>query len=376
MKLVFFSNYLNHHQVVLADAFYEILGDDYRFVATCPSNPDEMKGGSNFRDRSYCLWTGDRDVDNVEAVRLAIEAEICVFGACSQSYAVIRAKSNYNALSFEMGERWLKKGWVNLFSPVLLKWLVNYWRYYRKANFHKLCMSAFAARDDERLNSYAGRHYKWGYFTYSNSHEGGHRLFANQEVSILWCARFLGWKHPELAVQLANCLKRSNIPFHLNMIGTGQELESTKALVNRLDLSDKVSFLGNVSNSEVRKRMSQTDIVIFTSDKNEGWGVVANEAMSEGCVFIGSDEIGSVPFLVKDGVNGLIFRSNSIDSLEGKVMQVMADKESAKRMAAEGKRTLEEVWSAKNAAVSLLRLIDDLNSEGSSSLEDGPCSKA
>ena len=34
MKLVFFSNYPNHHQVALADAFHDILGEDYAFVAT------------------------------------------------------------------------------------------------------------------------------------------------------------------------------------------------------------------------------------------------------------------------------------------------------------------------------------------------------
>ena len=34
MKLVFYSLILNHHQVYVADEFYNILGDDYAFVET------------------------------------------------------------------------------------------------------------------------------------------------------------------------------------------------------------------------------------------------------------------------------------------------------------------------------------------------------
>ena len=43
-KIVFFSNYLNHHQMPLADAFYELLGDDYAFVATMPVEAEHLKG--------------------------------------------------------------------------------------------------------------------------------------------------------------------------------------------------------------------------------------------------------------------------------------------------------------------------------------------
>lgn len=43
-KIVFFSNYLNHHQMPLADAFYELLGDDYAFVATMPVEAEHLRG--------------------------------------------------------------------------------------------------------------------------------------------------------------------------------------------------------------------------------------------------------------------------------------------------------------------------------------------
>lgn len=40
-------------------------------------------------------------------------------------------------------------------------------------------------------------------------------------VNILWCARFIDWKHPELAILLAQRLKDNKYNFHLDMIGKG-----------------------------------------------------------------------------------------------------------------------------------------------------------
>ena len=53
--------------------------------------------------------------------------------------------------------------------------------------------------------------------------------------------------------------------------------------------------------------MKKHHIYCLTSDKNEGWGAVLNEAMSSGCCPVSSIEAGATPYLVKDGVNGFSF---------------------------------------------------------------------
>jgi glycosyltransferase involved in cell wall biosynthesis len=40
-------------------------------------------------------------------------------------------------------------------------------------------------------------------------------------------------------------------------------------------------------------------VFIFTSDRNEGWGAVLNEAMGSGCAVVAADLIGSVPYLIE-----------------------------------------------------------------------------
>ena len=122
--------------------------------------------------------------------------------------------------------------------------------------------------------------------------------------------------------------------------------------------------------------MRQHDIFLFTSDRNEGWGAVANEAMSNGCTLVASDAIGAVPYVVQDGVNGLIFENNNLDSLYEKVKFLMENPQSRIMMAKQAYISMSEVWSPQNAAKNLLQLIDDLQNGKETSIENGPCSKA
>lgn len=164
-KLVLFSNYLNHHQQPLADAFYELLGDSFAFVATMPVDDLELKGGKDYSSREYCVVAAKDCTSKALAMNLARTSEICIFGAQSLDYAIERAKQPNCGLSFEFGERWLKRGWINVLSPHLRRWWLNYQRYFRHKPFYKLNASAFAAADHWKLHTYEGRCYRWGYFT-------------------------------------------------------------------------------------------------------------------------------------------------------------------------------------------------------------------
>lgn len=381
MKIVFYCNYLNHHQVLIADELYHLLGDDYSFVATLPCNEKELKGGADYSNRPYCILAGE-DIDaREEAMRLAREAEVCVFGACSQEYAVERARQSKCGLSFEMGERWFKRGWMNVFSPRLLKWWLNYMRYFRRRPFYKLCASAFAASDDHALLAYYGRHYKWGYFT---AVDGEYKIEAPElgistleiKSHIMWCSRFLKLKHPELPIRMASILKSKGYRFILDMYGSGEEEVSIKQLACELGVEDVVQFHGAKPNAEILQAMRRHDIFLFTSDGHEGWGAVANEAMANGCVLVASDAIGSTPYLIKEGVNGLSFASESVEALTERVEWLINHPEQLQTMRHGALFTMQEIWSPAKAASALLHLVDDLQHGRQSSLVEGPCSKA
>ena len=375
MTLTFFYNFLNHHQVGVADELYRLLGDDFKFVTTLPFNPSELKGGDDLNSRPYCVHAAATAVAQNEALKLARESDVCVFGACSQPYAIERVTRGNGGLSFECGERWLKKGLLNILSPQFLKWRVNYSRYYSQAPFYKLCSSGFAAADDNKLGCYKNRHYKWGYFTRSNSVDNNHSV-TDQATRIMWCARFLKLKHPELPLKMACNLKREGYKFHLDYYGDGEELPRTKSLAASLNIDDVVSFHGALPNPQVLKEMAQHDIFLFTSNRLEGWGAVANEALSNGCVLVASDCVGSTPYLIENGKNGFEFKCGDVDSLTDKVRWLINHPDYMEQMKHAAVETINKLWNPANAAQSLLQLIDDLNHGRETSIKQGPGSKA
>lgn len=378
MKLTIYSKFLNIHQVAVSDELYSLLGENFHFVATTSPRIEELKGASDCSSRSYCVKPYERQSEYEKAMHLAVNSDVCVFGGCSIEYAICRANKNPKGLSFEMAERWLKKGWINILSPHFCRWWLNYMHYYRKANFYKLCASSFASKDDKLLGVYKHRHFKWGYFTKVDRDyevEAALQGASTSEITpLMWCARFLKLKHPELPVQLAHRLKQKGYKFCIDMFGSGEELEHTKALITELGVEDCVNLRGNLPNKEILKEMRSHSIFLFTSDRNEGWGAVLNEAMSNGAVVVASDEIGSVPFLIKDNVTGMIFKTCNLDSLYEKVSDLMEHPDKLSSISEAAKKQMQDVWSPKQAAVKLLQLIDDIQSGRESSLQEGPCS--
>jgi glycosyltransferase involved in cell wall biosynthesis len=163
----------------------------------------------------------------------------------------------------------------------------------------------------------------------------------------------------------------------IDMFGSGEELEATKNLAKKLNVEDVVNFCGSKPNDEILAEMRRHDIFLFTSDRNEGWGAVLNEAMSNGCAVVGSDEIGAVPFLIEDGVNGCIFKSCNLDSLEQKVIFLIEHPSERHNMVRSAYHTMSHIWSPANAASQFMQLVVALMAGDESSIPNiGPGSRA
>ena len=376
MKVAFFTNFINHHQVHVADELYKALGSDYVFVAT-EEIPQSFKnnGYPDYSDRPYLL-KAYLDENRTKAIQLAEEVDVMIIGAAPEMY--VDRRLALNKLTLRYNERWFKDGYHHLISPRALWYYYNHHTKYRKHNLYMLCASAFTANDVAKVFAYPNKCFKWGYFTRVDELDIDKCLLEkrNDVVHIMWCARFIAWKHPEMVVKLARKLKDANYSAVIDMFGSGVELERTKQLATQLGVDDVVVFKGNVQNVEILEQMRKHDIYLFTSDKNEGWGAVLNEAMSNGCAVVASDKIGAVPFLVKNRVNGLVFRSESVGSLFENVKYLIDNKQERERMSRNAYDTMLNMWSPANAAQRLLQLMQGLLDGRVLEFEEGPCSKA
>lgn len=391
MKLVFYSLILNHHQANVADELWNLTGRSYCFVELANLQVEHRKGDTHdYSDRPYLLRAWQSKENYCKAMKLAQTAECCVFSGV-QTLPFQKARMKRGLLSFDMSERWLKRGILNLLSPAILKMFLAYhFGGWCRKPLYKLCCGAFAATDQYKVGTYHNRCYKWGYFTRveKNCVEASPDVSTLNITPLMWCSRYLMWKHPELPILMAERLKRTGYRFVLDMYGSGEYERQARQLAKELEVEDVVRFIGVKSNNELLDDMRKHSIFLFTSDRNEGWGAVANESMSNGCVLVVSDGIGSSPYLISDGHTGMLFASPkksssfghpdiaSLDSLCDKVEYLLNNPRKWQDMRNRSTALMLELWNPHIAAERLLTLIDCLGKGEDTPFVEGPCSKA
>lgn len=167
MKLVFYSIILNNHQANVADELWGILGNDYRFVELVAPCEGNAKGGTDdYASRPYLLKAWQSEEEWKEAMRLARTADCCVFSGLP-ALPFEKERMRLGLLSFDMSERWMKRGWLNAFSPTIRRMVMAYWTGgWARKPIYKLCNGAFVCPDQLKLRTFPGKCYKWGYFTH------------------------------------------------------------------------------------------------------------------------------------------------------------------------------------------------------------------
>lgn len=381
MKIAFFSNYFNHHQVCIADEFYKLTDGDFFFIEINDSQRlvNSMNGYS-LLERSYIVrpYLNKKQFDL--AMDLARDADVAIFGGSEAlKFSIERIRNGNKKVSFEYGERWLKKGILNFLSPNLIKHQYYYHTLFKKYPFYYLCASAYAADDLLLMNSFENKCFKWGYFTnVSNDHDVKFNVNKDKSVlKILYVSRFLSWKHPESMPILAKKLIDSGYyNFEIDMVGAGPKMDSVKRLIKDLNVENKVIIKGTYPNSELLDLMPNYDIFCFTSDRQEGWGAVLNEAMASGCCPVVSNNIGAAPYLINNEINGLIFDSCNWFSLFEKIKYLFDNQSLIERMSIQARETMINLWNPSLAASRFIQLAQSILDGNEVSFKNGPCSKA
>ena len=371
MKILFISNYYTHHQLPLCESLDMLTEHQFTFVETETFSEERRHSGWETQDnvpfvKQYkeLIRSGNDDL---------MTADVVILGSAPLSVVHDRLKAR--KLVFLYTERVYKNG----YQP--LKWLprlYRFWsRYGRHQSMYLLCASAYTASDYALHGAFIGKSYRWGYFPETKEYDIYQLNARKNPTKLLWCGRFLDWKHPEVALAIAKRLKEKGYSFELKLIGNGPMEAELKQRVLEDGLSACVRFLGVMSTDAVREQMESAGIYLFTSDFHEGWGAVLNEAMNSGCAVVSSHAIGSVPFLIKHGENGLIYHNGNTDELYGQIKSLLDHPEQQRQLGVNAYQTIHQMWNAKNAAQRLLALVEQIQLRGQCDLyEEGPCSRA
>ena len=191
----------------------------------------------------------------------------------------------------------------------------------------------------------------------------------------MWAGRFLDWKHPGDAVAVVHRLAAEGVDVRLQLTGAGPLEEDLRRQIGE---DSRITLTGPMRPKQVRHCMEQAGVFLFTSDRREGWGAVVNEAMNSGCAVVASWAAGSVPYLLRDGINGLVYPSGDREALYRRLRMLLDDEDMQHRMGRQAYRTVTGVWSAGEAARRLLLLTEHIlaGEDAPVLFEDGPCSPA
>lgn len=119
--------------------------------------------------------------------------------------------------------------------------------------------------------------------------------------------------------------RRSKDGSHLTFIGEGASRHYLESLVNELNLTHVVTFLGKQSRKRVYSTLCNYDLLVQPS-RIEGFGLTIAEAMAARVPVIISNLEGPME-VIDNGKYGYFFESNAVDSLAACLERVTCDED-------------------------------------------------
>ena len=399
MNIVFISNYINHHQIPFCEEMIKLCGesDRFYFIQTQDMEQDRKDMGWGTQLPSYVLKSYESEEENKRCRQLIFDSEVVIFGGCEdESYISPRLEDVRKNLeekagaadageadageaddrkisekplkiTFRYSERLYREGqWKCITPKGLIRKYKDHTRY-KNCPVYLLAAGAYVPSDFGIIKAYPGKMLKWGYFTEVREYDIESLLenkgWGDDKIPyIIWAGRLMKLKHPELAVLTAEHLSKKGLDFHMDIIGGGEEEENIKSLIKEKGLEDKITMTGMKKPGEVREAMEKADILLFTSNRLEGWGAVVNEAMNSGCAVIAGNMAGAVPYLIKNGVNGCVFADGQSGQLLKEAEKLVSDKKLRRKIGENAYITMRDTWNPANAAKKLMEFIESVRS--------------
>lgn len=387
MKITYVADFMNHHLFFLCNSMHEKLGNNFIFIETKSRNYKNdicsyKKGyafymASSYESKKYewIMQAFDNQEMKIKCQKLIDESDVVIIANTSDEWVYNRLKAQ--KLTFRAHERWYKKRlpWYRYPKSVVGGWL----HHGRFKNLYMLSTSAYTTYDANKIGCFNGKCFRWGYFpefrTYSEKQILS--LKNNDIPQILWSGRLIDWKHADHALMACAQLKREGYKFKLYIAGNGEEENYLIKLCKELDIDCVTEFLGMLNTNSLRNIMEKCNVYLLTSDFQEGWGVVLNEAMNSGCAVIASHAAGATPYLVKHLENGMIYSSGNLEELKNALRYMLDNPRKQVRFGLAAYNTIRNQWNAEEAANRFIELCKGLlGKKYEEMIDKGPCSVA
>lgn len=162
-------------------------------------------------------------------------------------------------------------------------------------------------------------------------------------LHIVCVARLIERKGQHHLIDAVKKLTDAGVDVLLSLVGTGDSQKDYERQVCRLNIQNRVRFIGYVPREEINRYYNAAHVFVLPS-YNEGMSLAVLEAMAAGLPVIVT-RTGGTAELVEDGVNGFIFDWADIKTLANLLRLLAHDRALAQRMGAVSRsRAMDYSW--------------------------------
>ena len=154
---------------------------------------------------------------------------------------------------------------------------------------------------------------------------------SSKNIVLLTVSRLIPWKGIEVCLEAISHL--SDLPITLRIVGNGApdyEL-SLRELAQRLEISERVEFMGAVPPSKIAEQYQTAHLFVLAS-YFEAFGIVLVEAMAAGIPIVATNA-GGIPHVVEDGVSAKLVPAGDALSLATAIRSLVTSEEKLHLMA-------------------------------------------
>lgn len=172
-------------------------------------------------------------------------------------------------------------------------------------------------------------------------------------IRLFSIGRIIDRKGLDYTIEAISELKEYDIHYYIG--GKGDYQKYLKKLVKKLNLEDKVSFLGFIPDQDLIELYNASDIFMMPSRNVGGWnvegfGITYLEAAACGSTSVGGRNSGAEDAII-DNITGLLADPNSVEDIRTKIKILIENKELRKKLAENAyNRVLKEMkWTDATA---------------------------
>lgn len=170
---------------------------------------------------------------------------------------------------------------------------------------------------------------------------------SNQVVSVLpqktkppvfiFVSRVVRMKGVEDVIRAFSIIQKEIKDATLQIVGDGDQvyIEELKKLTQELSITEKVDFVGRVSNKEKLRLMGKAEMLLLSIKVHAGWCLVVIEAASQGTPSV-VYRVSGLRDAVKDNETGVVVKENTPEAMAREAIALFKDKKRYKKYQANG----------------------------------------